>query len=86
MSDKFVRNSDKIPNDRIEKLWGNFGDLTTDELAQRIRRVRQDRRIRKEKTTDRKTRVTKSDGARQKMEKMLNGLTPEQIQRIMDGK
>jgi hypothetical protein len=85
MNDKVVRNSDKIPNDRIQKLWGNFGDLTPDELAQRIRRVRQDRRKRKEKTVERKTRVTKSDTAKQKMEKMLDGLTAEQIAKIMEG-
>lgn len=83
MDDNSGRNMTEKSGDRIERLWGHLSDLPPAELAEHIRRVRADRRKRKEKVTDRKARVVKSDSARQKAEALLAGLTPEQIAKFM---
>lgn len=71
--------------DRITRLFGNLSDMTDDELRAKVRQVRQDRRVKKEKTVDRKKRIAKSNTARDKAEKLLSSMTPEQIAKLMGG-
>ncbi|HEY7507007.1 MAG TPA: hypothetical protein VH621_05335 [Nitrososphaera sp.] len=57
--------------------------MSEDELRAKVRQVRQDRRVRKEKTTDRKKRIARSNSARDKAEKLLASMTPEQLTKLM---
>lgn len=84
--DSSVQNLDTDQSeDRITKLFGNLNNLSEDELRAKVRQVRQDRRVKKEKTTDRKKRIAQSNSARDKAEKLLASLTPEQIAKLMGG-
>jgi hypothetical protein len=69
--------------DRVTRLFGNLNNLSEDELRAKVRQVRQDRRVRKEKTTDRKKRIARSNSARDKAEKLLASMTPEQLTKLM---
>jgi hypothetical protein len=69
-------------NDRIEELWGHFSNMSRDEQMKHVRRMRSDRRTRKEKATERKTRAVRSETARQRASMMISQLTPEQLARL----
>lgn len=70
-------------DDRITRLFGDLGQLSDEELRAKVRQVRQDRRVKKEKTADRKKKIARSNAARDKAEKLLATMTPEQIAKLM---
>ncbi len=70
-------------NDPINALWGHLSELDADALRKHVRRVRSDRKVRKEKVADRKARVGKSDKALTKAQRMLQGMSPEEIAKLI---
>jgi hypothetical protein len=74
---------DNSINDRLEKLWGHLGDMTPDQIRERIREIRNERRVVKMRTTVKKTVKQTSDAAKTKMKKLLVGMTPEEMARML---
>ena len=74
-----------MSENRIEKLWGHLENMTPDELRAHIRKIRNDRKIRKVSRTVKKTAAKKTDSATEKAKKALAGLSPDAIERLMKG-
>jgi hypothetical protein len=57
--------------------------MDADTLRGHVRRIRAERRTRKEKTVDRKARTTRSDNARQRATSLISGLTQAEKERLL---
>ena len=68
---------------RLDGLRKNVIDMTPEELREQIRYIRKDRRITKEKKSEKKARVKTSTAAKGKASKVLKGMSPEQLERLL---
>lgn len=68
---------------RLDAIRKNLLDMSPDELRAHIRRIRSDRKIRKESTTVKKTKAKTQSKTNDKVLKALSGLTEEQIKAIL---
>lgn len=70
-------------DDRLEKLWGSLDNMTEDELRAHIVKIRTERRLIKVKNTVKKSAKQTSDTAKGKARKLLTGLDPEAMARML---
>lgn len=67
---------------RLDEIRKNLLDMSPDELRAHIRRIRSDRKLRKESTTVKKTKAKVQSKTNDKVLKALGGLTEEQIKAL----
>lgn len=75
--------NDPDTKDRLEKAFGNLMDMTPDELRARIVQIRSERRLIKAKRADKKNVKVTSDTAKTRMRKMLSGMDPAEVAKMM---
>lgn len=68
---------------RLDYLRKNLLDMDPDELRAHVRRIRSDRKIRKESVTVKKTKAKAQSKTKDKVMKALKGLTEEQIKMLL---
>jgi hypothetical protein len=68
---------------RLDAIRKNLLDMDQDELLAHIRRIRADRKIRKETATVKKTKAKTQSKTNDKLLKALGGLTEDQIKALL---
>ena len=68
---------------RLDAIRQNLLDMSPDELRAHVRKIRADRKIRKEPTAVKKTRAKTQSKTNDKVLKALKGLTEEQIMALL---
>lgn len=69
--------------DRLARLRKPLEDMTQEEKVDLIRRIRADRRLTKERPKERKAAARTKDKAKTTLAKLLDGMTPEEIEALL---
>lgn len=70
---------------RLDELRQNLLDMSPEQLRERVREIRRERRITKEKPATKVAKRVAGAKAKDQLGKMLSGLTPEQIAKLLKG-
>lgn len=68
---------------RLDKLRMNLLDMDPEQLREHVRQIRRDRRIVKEKPAAKVAKRVEGAKAKTQLEKLLSGMTPEQIMKAL---
>ena len=68
---------------RLARLRKPLQDMTSEEAHDLIRRIRADRRITKERPSVRRAAGRKKDKDKTALSKLLEGMTPEEIEALL---
>jgi hypothetical protein len=71
---------------RLDQLRQNLLDMNPEQLRERVREIRRERRIVKEKPAAKVAKRVEGAKAKAQLAKMLEGMTPEQISKLLKGK
>lgn len=71
--------------DRLSHLRQNLLDMTPEQLRERVREIRRERRITKEKPAAKVAKKVAGERAKTQLAKLLQNMTPEQIAKILKG-
>lgn len=71
---------------RLDKLRQNLLDMSPEQLRERVREIRRERRIVKEKPAAKVAKRVEGAKAKQQLAKLLEGMSPEQISKLLRGK
>lgn len=69
--------------DRLARLRKPLEEMTPEEQHDLIRLIRLDRRVTKERPKERKKAARTKDKAKTDMSKLLDGMTPEEIEALL---
>lgn len=69
---------------KLDDVKKNLLDMSPDELREKIREIRADRRISKEPKKVQKTKVRQQDSAKTRMNKLLEKLSPEERREFLE--
>jgi len=67
----------------LDKLRKDIKNMTLDELRDHVRQIRGDRRVTKERSSEKKVRVRRSNSAKGKAGKALDKMSPDQLAALL---